>query len=114
MEIEVGDKITIEGLNISPDGAMHFNKPKKTGVKKEAPVLVVTHSTKFVEKSAFKAAIGSLKDPQKIMNSAISEKINAAKFNSWFDNYSFKWVPDFCKSLIKGWVYAAWKEGKND
>lgn len=57
MEIEVGDKITIEGLNISPDGVMHFNKPKKTGREKEAPVLVVVSSSKFVEKSVSKVAI---------------------------------------------------------
>lgn len=60
------------------------------------------------------SAVNSLKDPQKIMNTATSEIINAAKFNAWFDNYSFKWVPDFCKPLIKGWVYAAWKDSKND
>lgn len=60
------------------------------------------------------SAIDSLKDPQKIMNAAMSEGINADKFNVWFDNYSFKWVPDFCKPLIKGWVYAAWKESKDD
>lgn len=28
-EIKTGDKITIEGLNIAPDGNMYFNKPKK-------------------------------------------------------------------------------------
>lgn len=37
-----GDKITIEGLNVTPDGYMYFNKPKKTGRKKPTTKLVVT------------------------------------------------------------------------
>jgi hypothetical protein len=28
-DIKVGDKITIEGLNIDSKGGMHFNKPSK-------------------------------------------------------------------------------------
>jgi len=45
-EIKVGDKVTIEGLNISPDGKMHWNKKKKTGRKKPAPVLKVVKVVK--------------------------------------------------------------------
>jgi len=39
-EIKLGDKITIEGMNIAPDGKMYFNKTKKLR-RKPMPVLTV-------------------------------------------------------------------------
>lgn len=44
------------------------------------------------------------------------DKLN--KFERWLNTYSFKWVPDFCKPIIKGWVkdayLAGFDEGKDN
>lgn len=39
-DIKTGDKITIEGLSISPTGKMYFGKKKKTGIKKPDHILI--------------------------------------------------------------------------
>ncbi len=39
-DIKTGDKITIEGLNVSPTGKMYFGKKKKTGRKKPDHILI--------------------------------------------------------------------------
>jgi len=39
-DIKTGDKIAIEGLNVSPTGKMYFGKKKKTGRKKPDHILI--------------------------------------------------------------------------
>jgi len=43
-DIKVGDKITIEGLNILPDGSFRMGKKKKTGRKKQPAILTIKSS----------------------------------------------------------------------
>lgn len=56
--------------------------------------------------------ISNIRDEQRIVNMRATALIdNLDKFNafeSWFNSYSFKWVPDFCKPMIKGWVKDAY------
>ena len=40
-DIKIGDKITIEGLNIDSKGEMHFNKPSKKRRRLPMPKLIV-------------------------------------------------------------------------
>jgi hypothetical protein len=49
-DIKVGDKITIEGLNIDSKGGMHFNKPSKKRRRLLRPVLIVTDKTRGIKK----------------------------------------------------------------
>lgn len=66
-------------------------------------------------KCQYAGVTSSAKDQQKLMNSSMSDMIDSILimkyFNSWFDNYSFAYVPDFCKPLIKRWVFSAYKAG---
>jgi hypothetical protein len=48
-DIKIGDKITIEGINIDSKGGMHFNKPSKKRRRLPRPVLIVTDKTQEVK-----------------------------------------------------------------
>jgi hypothetical protein len=48
-DIKVGDKITIEGLNIDSKGGIHFNKPSKKRRRLPMAVLIVTDKTQEVK-----------------------------------------------------------------
>ena len=81
-------------------------------VKHEDAIKLLDRS---IDECLYVGVTSHVKDQQKLMNTSMSDMVDSMSimkdFNDWFNNYSFAYVPKFCKPLIKGWLFDAYEAG---